>query len=155
MIHIDIIHIKRVFRQLQLALAQHLGTIDHRMHQQVMSLCDQLDIVPAKGLVYREHRSITHHLFMLGTDLVIHKIRDKQIDRIISSGELAQLVEHLQKCILIHPVITVHNLIIQSGRMLNPCIDRRTVSAVLLMNRADDRRVTLGIGIGDLRCRIL
>ena len=45
-IYIDIIHIKRVLRQLQLTESQHLSPVDHGMHENILIQMEASDIIP-------------------------------------------------------------------------------------------------------------
>ena len=54
-VHINIVHIEGVLRQLHLAQLQHFRAVDDRMHEDILIQSKTSDVIPAENLVFREH----------------------------------------------------------------------------------------------------
>ncbi len=73
-IHINIIYIECMLRQLQLTELQHLGSVDHRMHQNVLIQPETSDVIPTENLVLRKDIIITDHLDFLTLNVIEHSM---------------------------------------------------------------------------------
>ena len=154
LIHINIVHVEGVLRQLQSAFPQQLCAVNDGMHQYVMTLVKMLHITPCKNLIHRE-ACLTHYLLMLCALLLIHVIGQKHIQCCVPSRQFPQLIKNFLISIRIYPVIAVHYLKIQTGCIADPGIDSLSMSTILLMDCTDDRRVFLLVLVCDCRSIIL
>ena len=111
----DIVHIERVLRELQFTVSQKFRSVNDRMHQDILSCNEHLHIAPGKDLVLRKRQIIVHDFLVLRALFLIDKVCDQHIEGIFSIDEAAQGVKHLSVCLLIDPVITVHDLKIDPG----------------------------------------
>ena len=85
------------------------------MHQDILSCYEYLHIVPAKELIFRKCQLVAHDLLVSCALFLIDKVCDQHIEGVFSVDEAAQGVKHLSVCLLIDPVITVHDLKIDPG----------------------------------------
>ena len=73
--------------------------------------------------------------------LLVHVVRDEEVDLHSALLEAAQNGEHRRERRRIEPVVGVDDLVVRAGRLAQAREHRDTVSAVLLMHGADDVRV--------------
>ncbi len=155
LINEDIVHIEGVLRQLQSAVPEHLGPVDHGMHQNVLAQHEVLHLVPTEDAVLREGRAVAHDLLVLLSHLVIDKVADEHIHRRTRQHLLPQLVHDPGQRILVDPVIGIHHLEEESARIAEAGIHRLAVPAILLMHRLADAGVFPLILLGDLQGIVL
>ena len=106
--------------------------------------------VPFKNFIYRKTMSVLHD-FLSGCSLLfIYKIADQKIYCLWSADQLFQRFKNLVICLLIYPVIAVYHFKIESCGISDTCIDRFSMTAVLLMDCFDNCRIFLCIGICNL-----
>ena len=111
----DIVHVECVLRELQFTVSQKFRSVNDRVHQDILSCYEYLHIVPAKELIFRKCQLVAHDLLVSCALFLIDKVCDQHIEGIFSIDEAAQGVKHLSVCLLIDPVITVHDLKIDPG----------------------------------------
>ena len=100
-----------------------------------------LYLVPAKDAVLRQAAGIFHNFLVLCTLFVIDVIADDGVRFFFHTGKLAELCQKLRIRFLIYPVIAVHNLVVQTGRMLYTGIDPGAMAAIFLMDDLNDTRM--------------
>ena len=149
LVHEDVVHIEGVLGQLQPAGAQHLGAVDHRVHQQVLGGAEAADVVPGEHPVLGEHVGVPHDLLGVVLHVLVHVVGDEQIHRIVRGGKLPQLVQHGLEGPLVQPVVGVHHLVIQAAGVAQALVDALAVAAVLLVDGPDDVRVLRGVAVAD------
>ena len=140
-VYIDIVHIKCVFRQFELAEFEHLRAVDDRVHQDILIQAETSDIVPAEDLILRKYVVIADHFLVLHADFFIHVVGDDHIDPGVCIYKPFDRIENLYKRILIYPVVTVYYFKIFSGGVLQTAVDSVTVSAILLADGFYDCRI--------------
>ena len=59
-VHEDIVHVEAMLGQREPHILQKLGTVDDRMHEQVLTRTEMPDIAPAELLAHREDVAIAH-----------------------------------------------------------------------------------------------
>ncbi len=142
-------------RQVQPAVAQQLGPVNDRMHQQILPFAHPAHVAPCKNLACHKRGRIFHDFFTFCALLLVDKIRDQKVQRLIGTRNLPQRIQNLFISIGIHPVIAVHNLEKQPVCMCNPCIYRFAVPAVFLMDCFYNVRISFRICIRNFGCHIL
>ena len=153
-IYIDIIHIKRVLRQLQLTKSQHLSPVDHGMHENILVQMEASDIIPAEHLILRKYIAVMNDFFMRHPNFLIHIIRNQHVYFRICIHKSLHCTQYLQQSLFIYPVITVHYFKIDTCGMRQTCIDRIPVTAVFLVYRFDDPRIFFLVFFCNLACPV-
>ena len=147
--HKQIVHVKGMFRKLQIAFSQKHGTVDHGMHQNVTSDVQFFCMIPLEYFIFRKCL-VPHHFFVLRTCLVVDKIADEHINSLRTCHQFFQSFDNIEINIHIYPIIAVHHFIVYSGCITQSGIDCLSMSAVLLMDRLYDPRIIFFILICDL-----
>ena len=148
-IHKQVIHIEGVAGQIQAAVDQQLGAIDHRVHQDVLALVEPAHLIPADHLFLRQGVGVAHHLFMAGAHLIVYKVAHHQIHFLATVHKITQGAQNLGVGFLVHPVVAVHNLEVTALSVLQSGHYRRAVTAVLLMYRTHNAGVQPFVFIRD------
>ena len=125
------------------------------MHQNILAQHEDLHIIPGKQFVLRKRRPVVHNLFSLRALFLIDKVTDQHVQRLLAAYKPAKGREYLLIGRLIHPVITVHNFIINALGIAKSCINCLTMSAILLMDSPADTRILSFVFICYLRCTVL
>ena len=125
------------------------------MHQDIFANRKILHLLPGKNLLNRKVFAVLHHLVPLFSHFIIDEIAHQHVQSGFAPRKLIQGGEDFPVGHFIHPVITVYHLEIQSSCFPHPRIHRRTVSAILLMDRSNDAGIILLIFICDLRRTVL
>ena len=81
--------------QLQAAVAQQLGAVDHRMHQQVLGGPEPADLAPGEDPSLGKDIGIAHDLLGLILHVLIHIIGNKQVHRPLHLCKFPQLIQRL------------------------------------------------------------
>ena len=134
---------------------QKAGAVNHRVHQNIASLPEKADLVPGNQLVRRNRIFIMHDLMLRRTLLHISEVAQQHIRSFFVPGELLQLIQNLQECIPVQPVITVNHLIIKAARKIHPDIHAGSMSPVWLVNGPADSGILLLITVGNLSRPVL
>ena len=87
-------------------------------------------------------------------NLLVHIVRDKQIDALVALLKATQNRKHGRKRRTAEPVVRVDDLVVGALCLAQAREDGHAVTAVLLMHRADDTGVTRLPLIG-LSCRLV
>ena len=124
--------------QIQAAVDQQLSAVDHRVHQDVLTLVEAAHLIPADHLLFGQGIAVAHHLFVAGAHLVVHKVAHHQVHLLLLLHEAAQSAQDLGKGLFIHPVVAVHDLEVTAPGVFQAGHHRRAVAAVLLMHRTHD-----------------
>ena len=132
-IYKNVIHIESMFRQLQSTFFQHMGTVNHRVHKNVLSQTEMFYVSPGKHFILRKCRCITHCFFMFYSLLIINIVADHHIRCFSLMHQFCQLRQHLRIIFLIQPVIAVYDFEIQAGGIFQTGVDCLSVTAVFLM----------------------
>ena len=109
LIYINVIHIKSMFRQFKSTFPEKFCTIDHGMHQYVMSFIKMPHITPGKDLIFRK-TGLTHDPLVFCPFLLIYIICQKHIKCHTSPCNLPKLCKNRLISVPVYPVITVHYL---------------------------------------------
>ena len=88
MINKDVVYIEGVFWQLQFAITQHLGTVDNRVHQNILAFFKFANLFPGKKLILRQNRAVVHNFFMSSALFVVNKVGNEHI-------QLSTISQHL------------------------------------------------------------
>ena len=75
----NIIHIERVLRQADSRLAQHSGTVDERMHNQILGRSEMSDIIPGAGRFRRKYIPVRHRVRRSLLQMIVRVIAHNQI----------------------------------------------------------------------------
>lgn len=75
-------------------------------------------------------------------NLLVHVVRDKQVNALVALFKAAQNRQHGRKGSAVKPVVRVDNLVVGALRLAQTRKDGNTVAAILLVHRADDSRIT-------------
>ena len=139
-----------MLRKLHSTIVEKFRSVDHGVHQKVLTFFHMAHFVPSKNLIRRETVSVLHD-FLAGRSLfLIDKIADQKIYCFRSTCQLIKSLKDLIICILIYPVITVNNLEIETCGITDSGIYRLSVSSVLLMDCLDNGRIFCCIIVCDL-----
>ena len=144
-----------MLRQLQTTLPQHLGTVDHGMHQNVLAQHEHLHILPGAELAFWQRRAVLHDAFVLCALLLVYEISDQHIQCLLTHNEAAQGLQDLFVRLCVDPVITVYNFKINTGCCPQSCVYGLTMTAVLLMDRTADTRIACLVLVRDLGSVVL
>ena len=154
-IYINVIHIKCMFRQFKLTELQEIRSIDHRMHQYVLSQMKTLNIIPSENLILRKHILVFNDFLMNHSFLFIYIIGNQHIYLLLIRFKILKYFQNFLKCLFIYPVIAVHDFKIFSAGIRKTEIHCVTVSAVFFIDCLDDSRILLFISMRNLRSCIL
>ena len=149
LVHKDIVHIEGVLGQHHAALAQHLGAVHDRVHQQVLIRAEAPDVHPVEQAVLREHVGVAHGMAGAVLNVLVHIVADHQIRRGAAGNQCGQALQHLFQGVGVQPVVAVHYLVVQAGGVADALIDALAVTAVLLMDGLDDGGVLCGVLVAD------
>ena len=131
------------------ALAQHLGAVHDRVHQQVLIRAEVPDVHPVKQALLREHVGVAHGMAGAVLHMLVHIVADHQIRRGAAFHQRGQALQHLFQGVGVQPVVAVHYLVVQAGGVADALIDALAVAAVLLMDGLDDSGVLCGVLVAD------
>ena len=149
LVHKDIVHIEGVLGQHHAALAQHLGAVHDRVHQQVLIRAEVPDVHPVEQAVLREHVGVAHGMAGAVLHMLVHIVADHQIRRGAAGYQRGQTLQHLLQGVGVQPVVAVHYLVVQAGGVADALIDALAVAAVLLMDGLNDGGVLCGVLVAD------
>ena len=138
-VHEDVVHVESVAWQGETAIAQHLRTVDNRVHEDVLGQAKVTAVIPGEELLYRQHTPVAHDLLRVVNGILVHVVDEHQIERLI---ERRELVEHAHVSVIVEPVIAIHDLEVGAARVLEPRHDRRAMAAVLLVDGTYHVRVS-------------
>ena len=139
-----------MLRKLHSTVVEKFRSVDHGVHQKILTFFHMAHFIPSKNLVRREAVSVLHD-FLAGRSLfLIDKIADQKIYCLRSACQLIKSLKDLIICILIYPVITVHYLKVKTCGIADSGIYRFSVSAIFLMDRFYDGWIFLSIFVCDL-----
>ena len=144
---VDIVHIEHVLRQAQAALLQESRPVDNRVHEQVVARFRNRKTVPAENLPLRQvvvlHDLLDQLAFLLIDVVGNHEVRNIGRRALLVEGfrKFLQLVEKFGKGLHGHPVVRVHDLVIEPGCMVDARIDARSVAPVFLVDDPHDVRI--------------
>ena len=136
--HIDVIHIEAVLGKTQPALPEQVCSVDHRMHEDILSLFEMSGLIPAEHPVPGKRLPVLHDLLVRLAFLVIYKIADEQIDLLFSVLIFPELIQNALISARLYLVITVDDLEIHARRILDPCIYSSAVPLIGLVDRPHD-----------------
>ena len=145
----DVVHIEGVLGQHHTALAQDLGAVHDRVHQQVLVRAEVADMHPAEQTVLREHIGVADRVAGIILDVLIDVVADHQIRGRTACHEGLQLGQNGLEGGGVQPVVAVHDLVVQTGGVPDALIDALAVAAVLLMDGLDDGGVLCGVLVAD------
>ena len=153
-IYKKIVHVKGMLWQYQMTVTQQLCPINNRMHQNIFSDFKIPCLFPAEQLSLRKNIMVTGRRLVLCPFFFIYKITDHHIQHTSCRTKIMQCIQNLAITCFIYPVIAVYNLKIQSGSMIQSCIQSGTMAAVLLMNGTNNGWVFFRICICNRTCII-
>ena len=153
--HEDVVHVEAMLGKPHFTFLQKTGAVNHRVHQNIASLPEKADLVPGNRLVHRNRIFIMHHLMLRYSLLHISEVAQQHIRPFFVPGELLQLIQNLQKCVLVQPVITVNHLIIKAACKIHTDIHAGAMSPVRLMNGPADSGILLLIAVGNFSRPVL
>ena len=151
----DIVHIEGMLRQFKTAVNQDLMPVNDIMHQNILGALHMVYCRPVKDLIHRKSMTEMHYFFTLCAFFIVYEICQEHINTAPGFFQFLQFADDGKQDFCVCPVITVDHLEIQPGSIPDSRINGLAVSAVLLMDRPDDRRVFLLIFICDLRRAVL
>ena len=151
----DVVHIEGMLGQHHAALAQHLGAVHHRVHQDVLIRAEVAHMGPVEQAVLREHVGVAHGQGGVVLHMLVHIVADHHVRRGAAGHQSGQLGKHLFEGIDVQPVVTVHDFVVQTGGVADALIHTLAVAAVFLMDGLDDGGVLGGIFITDGRGVVL
>ena len=139
--------------QLPAAAAHDLGAEGAGVNGQHLMQLEALGVAPGEDPLPGQHIGVVDGAVAdaVGVDIVV--IGDEQIHAALAVAEL-QLVKERDK-IAADLVIGVHDLEILAGGGLQTGVDAGAVTAVLLMDNADDARILCSIAVADLAGGVL
>ena len=100
------------------------------------------NLVPGKDLFSRQGKLVTNGRMRTLVNLLVHVVRDKQVNALVALFKAAQNRQHGRKGSAVKPVVRVDNLVVGALRLAQTRKDGNTVAAILLVHRADDSRIT-------------
>ena len=153
-VYIDIIHIKCVLGQLELAEFQHFRAVDDRMHEDVLVQPEASDIVPAENLVFRKDIVVADDFLVFHADFFIHIVCDDHIHLCIGFHESFHCFEYFEQGVFIDPVVAVHDFEVNACGVPQPPVHGVSVTAVLLADRLYDGRIFLLVALGYRLCPV-
>ena len=147
----DVVHVEGVLGQDQLHLAQHLGAIVHRVHEQVLARQEGAYLVPAEFIALRQHVAVAHDLLLALIHLVVDVVGHHHVAghrRVQLAAQVHHEREHGRR---IEPVVGVDHFEVEARRMGEPRVHRAAVALVGLMDGADDVGVLVLPAVADGR----
>lgn len=92
---------------------------------------------------------------MLRSLLLVNEIADQHIQSLVAIDKPSQCGKHFFISVLVHPVVTIYDLIINALGIPESCVDCLAMSAIFLMDGPADARIIFFIFIGNLRGTVL
>ena len=120
----NVVHIEGVLGQHHAALAQHLGAVHHRVHQDVLVRAEVAHMGPVEQAVLGEHVGVAHGQGGVVLHMLVHIVADHHVRRGAAGHQSGQAGQNLFQGIGVQPVIAVHYLIVQAGGVRDPHILR-------------------------------
>ena len=114
-----------------------------------------IHLVPAEYAVDGQRAAVLHDMLMLDAYLVIDVIADEHIHALVLFRHCLQAGKHALEALLVHPVIGIDNLEIAPRRVGKTGHHRVAVSAVFLVDGANDAGMAALKPVGDFRRPIL
>ena len=142
-VHKDVVHVEAVLRKLQAGFAKQFGSIDGRMHEQVLALAKVLHVLPAELLLGRKHVEVSHHRARALVHLLVNVVADNEVGCMIAVKLRAKIGHDLAHRILVKPVVGVDDLEVQALGGSEAGVHGSTVPPVFLMDGTNDARVGL------------
>ena len=151
----DVVHVEGVLGQRKMHLAQHLGAVVHRVHEQVLARQEGAHLVPAELIALWQHIAVAHDLLLAFVYLVVDVIGHHHVAgyrRVQLAAQVHHEREHGRR---IEPVVGVDHLEVEARRMGEPRVHRAAVALVGLMDGADDVGVLVLPAVADGRRVVL
>lgn len=137
------------------AFAQHLRAVDRRMHQDVLADAERVDLLPGDGLALGQRVAVADDVLVRRADLVIDVVADQKIDGLLFGALRAQRGEHARIGVRVDPVVRIDDLEIHARRVGKAGHDRVAVSAVFLVDRADNTGIAALVVVCDFGGAVL
>ena len=150
----DVVDVEAVLGQLEPAILQELGAIDDRMHEQVLALTEMAYLVPRELLAHREHVAVVHHDACVLVHLFVHVVSHDQVGGVFTLDLPTQVVHHAQHGHIVEPIVGIDHFEVQAGCFGEAVVDRAAMTAVLLVDSANDPGVP-GFPLVGLLARIV
>ena len=146
----QVVHVKGVFRQLDAALPQQIGAVEHGVHQHQLVEAESLHALPGDNLALGENIVVAHDFVLAGIGILIDIIGDQQVDGIIGAqeGKDGQVVRGIQ------PVVAVDHFEISAPGHFQSAVDCRAMTAVCFLLQADNAGKAAAVFPGNLRCPV-
>ena len=100
------------------------------------------DLVPRENLFARQGKLVANSGMRTLVNLLVHVVRDKQVDALVALLKATQNRQHGRKRRTVEPVVRVDNLVVGALRLAQARKNGDAVAAILLVHRADDSRIT-------------
>ena len=142
-----------LWQRLFCRLAHKLGAEGARMNGKHLMHSKGLGLAPSEYFARRQNSLIAYRSVTNAVGMNIKVVCDHKVDAAIIFA-LLKLVKECRE-ILAHHVVRVNHLEVLSRRVDKTLINALSVTAVLLMNNANDRWVLFSISISNLACAVL
>ena len=100
------------------------------------------DLIPGKDLFARQGKFVANSGMRALVNLLVHVVRDKQVNALIALFKATQNRQHSRKSRSVEPVVRVDDLVVSALCLAQTRKDGNTVAAVLLVYRANDTGIT-------------
>ena len=100
------------------------------------------DLIPGKDLLARQGKFVANSGMRALVNLLVHVVRDKQVNALVALLKATQNRQHGRKGSAVKPVVRVDDLVVGALCLAQTRKDGNTVTAILLVHRADDSRIT-------------
>jgi len=147
----NIVHIKRMLRQLQPAQAQAVSAVDHAVHEEELADPEKAHVIPGETAVDREDIAVRDDVGRVVVFVLVDVIGNDQVERRVIIRLGPQQLHHLGISRLVKPVIAVDHFEIASSRDFKPLVDRRSMATIRLLLQTYDIRIALDVVSRDLR----
>ena len=152
----QIVHIKRMLRKLHARRPKDIRAEHERMHDQILGRPEPPDVIPSAHFVRREYITVIHAPLPPLIQMVVHIVAHEKIRnafpefRASSAAQFPDAPEQHPVCTGVQPVVRIHHFVIEPAGQLQPFIHPGSVTAVLLVHRAYNVRVSQLVFICDL-----
>ena len=141
--------------QLKPAAAQHVRLIHKRVHEQHRRAFERLRVLPAEKAAGRHVLRELARERRVVLDVLVYEVGHVHIGQGVFGEVLFHGIQHGAERRFVHPVVRVHDLVVQPGRVAYALVDALAVAAVLLVNGVAYSRISRLVLVGDLPRSVL
>ena len=146
----QVVHIKRMLRQLHAAVIQNARPVNQRVHHKILLRAEPSRFFPAAKLSFGKYVPIADCFGRLLLQMIVHIVADDQIRFVFATAPEPQRRQKPVIRLCVQPVVRIHHFKINAGCQRHPCIDAGAVPAVFFMDHSHNVRILRRVSVRDL-----